>query len=246
MAAPLFCYNNLLRSATIVSEATITNFGFAKALDGGTSTQAGFAAGAARDVIVDFGSARSFDHVCAAGHNLSGVTLTIAGSSDNVSYTDIDAVTFSSNVVQVHEIDPGNVRYVRLRFSGMAGSVYVADLFLGTALELPYGIPHGFTPPEQGDQDVIDTNMAGNGALVGITITRKPKRTRLPLQDYPGSWFEANWSGLIESMKLYPAYFLWAAGKRAFYCTLARTAPSPAYNSNIRQSATLELEGFVE
>lgn len=246
MPAPLFCYNNLLRQATIVSEATISNFGFAKALDGGTSTQAGFAPGASRDVIVDFTSAKSFDHVCVAGHNLNGVTLTLAGSADNVSYTDIDALTYDNNHVQVSEIDAGSARYLRLRFSGMGGNAYVSDIFVGEALELPYGIPHGFVPPEQGDQDAIDTNMTGNGAIVGITVSRKPKSTRVSLQDYHASWFEAHWYDLIETMKLYPVYFLWGDGKRAFYCTLQRKPPQPSYNSNIRQSATLDLEGFVE
>lgn len=246
MAAPLFLYNNLLRAATIVSEATITNFGFAKALDGGTSTQAGFASGANRDVILDFGSAQTFDHLAVAAHSLSGTTLTIAGSSDNVSYTDIDAVTFSNNYVQIHEIDQGNVRYVRLRFSGMPTSVYVSDIFLGEALELPYGMPQGFVPPEFGDQDTVETNMTGNGALVGITVTRKPKRSKVQMQDYESSWFASNWSALIASLKLYPAYFLWAAGQRAFFCTLQKQAPQPQYSTNTRQSCTLDLEGFVE
>ena len=246
MAAPLFCYDNILRTATVLSEDTITNFGFSNALDGGTSTQVGMAIGSNRDIVVDLGSTKAFDYFCVAGHNLNGTTITIAGSSDNVSYSDIDSVVFSNNYVSVNNISSGNVRYVRFRFSGMAGSIYIADIFLGTALSLPYGLPHGFVPPEQGDQDIIETNMTGGGALVGISVTRKPKKTSINLQEYSSSWFETYWFDLIETMKVYPIYFLWKEGKRALFCTLERTPAQPAFTSNILQSTKLDLQGFVE
>jgi hypothetical protein len=246
MAAPYFLVTNKLRSAAILAEATAASFPFANALDGRTSTQAGFSSGAARNVDFDFGSAQTITHIGYAAHSLTGSTVAIYSSTNGSSWT-LRLSSIALAGVQTYEFGTSfSARYFRLSVTPASGTVYVSDFFAGQAIELPYGIPHGFVPPEQGDQDAIETNMTGNGALVGITVTRKPKRTRVSLNDYPASWFDSNWSALIETMKLYPAYFLWATGKRAFYCTLARTAPSPAYNSNIRQSATLELEGFVE
>lgn len=246
MPAPYFLVTNKLRSATIVAEATAAGFAFANALDGRTSTQAGFTSGAARNVDFDFGSSQTISHIGYAAHSLTGSNVDIYSSTNGSSWT-LRLSSIAQSGVQTYEFGTSfSARYFRLSVRPASGTVYVSDFFAGQAIELPYGIPHGFVPPEHGDQDVIDTNMTGNGALVGITVTRKPKKTRVSLNDYPSSWIDANWSTLIEIMKLYPVYFLWATGKRSFFCTLARTAPSPAYNSNIRQSATLELEGFVE
>ncbi len=241
-----FFYNNLLRSATVVSEDTISNFGFSNALSGRTSDQVGMSSGANRDIVVDFGSALTFNHVCVASHNLNGTTLTVAGSADNVSYTDIDSIAYDNNYVRCDEIDEATYRYVRFRFSGHAADIYIADLFLGTPLDLLYGVPAGFTPPEQADDDELDAHMTGSGALVGITVHTKPKEVRLTLADYPASWFETYWLDFAASMKLYPAYFLWATGKRAMYFTLDRRIGKPEFSTNTRQTLSLTMNGFVE
>lgn len=241
-----FFYDNLLRAATVVSEDTITNFEFINCLDGRTSSQVGLATGASRDIVVNLGSAKTFSAVCVAAHNLNGVTLTVAGSTDNVSYTDINSIVYDNNYVRCDSITSSAYQYVRFRFSGHAANVYISDLFLGGSLDLLYGVPHGWTPPEQADADEIETNMTGNGSIAGISVTRKPKPVRLKLDDYPSSWFETYWGDFIESLKQYPAYFLWAPGKRAFYFTPDRKIGSPSFNSNTRQSVTLSLEGFVE
>lgn len=246
MPAPYFLHNNILRAATVVSEATISNFGFANCIDGRTSSQMGIASGATRDVILDFGSARAFTHCAFASHNLSGSTLTLAGSSDNSTYTTVSTISPSSNVVQCHEFTSASYRYLRLRFTGMSGSVYISDLFVGTALELPYGMPVGFVPPEMSDQDAIDTNMTGNGAVAGISVTRKPKKIKVQLQDYESSWFDSSWPSFSANSKLYPFYFLWAPGKRAAFCVPDGKIGDVAHTYHTRMTITLSLEGFVE
>lgn len=241
-----FYYNNLLRSATVVSEDTVTNFEFANAIDGRTSSQVGMANGANRDIVLDFTSAVTVNTVCVAAHNLNGTTLTVAGSSDNVSYTTIGTIVYDNNNVRCDSITESTYRYIRLRFGGHTTTIYIADIFLGVPLDLLYGMPQGFTPPEQADRDEIETAMTGNGAIVGITVNARPKRIRIPLQDYPASWFTTNWVALINSLKAYPAYFLWKSDGRAMFFTLYRGAPDPAYGSNTRQSAIMTVEGFVE
>lgn len=243
---PSFYYDNLLRTATVLSEDTLTNFEFANGIDGRTSTQLGVASGADRDIVLDFGSAQQFSVLCVAVHNLNGASVVVAGSSDNVTYTDITTINYDNNYVRCDAVTQSTYRYVRLRFTGLLGSTYVGDIFLGESLELPYGVPDGFTPPEQADQDLIETNMTGNGALAGIDVTRKPKRLKLPLKNYESSWFESNWYSLTETMKLYPVYFLWSTGKRAFFCTFNRKTGVPSFKTNTRQSVTLDLQGFVE
>ncbi len=242
-----FFYDNLLRGATVVSEDTITNFELAEGLDGRTSTQVGMSSGATRDIIVDFGSAKTFEYVCVANHNLNGTTLDVAGSSDDVTYTPISSIVYDNNYVRADQITESTYRYVRLRFSGHAADIYIADIFVGQAdLELLYGVPYGFTPPEQADQDRIKANITGGGALVGLEVEKKPKPVNLSLNDYPASWYESNWQAFTDSLKQYPAYFLWATGKRAMYFTIKGKIGSPVHRSNLRQSITLKMIGFVE
>ena len=152
MPAPYFLHNNILRGATVISEATISNFGFANCIDGRTSSQMGVASGATRDIVLDFGSAKAFTHCAFASHNLSGATLTLAGSSNNSTYNTVAIIAPTSNVVQVHEFSSASYRYLRLRFTGMSGNVYISDLFVGVSLDLPYGMPVGFVPPELADR----------------------------------------------------------------------------------------------
>jgi len=241
-----FYYDNLLRSATVLSEDTATDFEVERGLDGRTSTQVGMETGANRDLVFDFGSAKSFSHVCVANHNLNGATLTVAGSSDNATYTTVGTIAYDNDYVRVDAVTSSSYRYLRLRFSGHASTIYIADIFVGQPLSLLYGIPHGFTPPEQADQDEIQAHMTGGGSLVGISIKQKPKRIRLALNDYPASWFKSNWLAFTESMKIYPGYFLWKDGERAMFFTFDRLIGIPAFRGNIRQSINLNMIGFVE
>lgn len=246
MPAPYFCYNNLLRGVTVVSEATLANFTLVKGTDGRTSSQVGMASGATRDIIVDFASAQTFTHFALANHNLSGTTVTLAGSSDNSTYTTVATISVANNYVQTHEFASATYRYLRLRFADHTANIYASDIFVGTALALPYGLPFGFVPPEQSDQDAIDVNMTGNGAIAGISVTRKPRQCKVQMQDYDSSWFESNWAAFVASLKLYPAYFLWAPAKRAMYFVIDGKVGDLPYTNHTRQSITLSIEGFVE
>ena len=245
MGAPFFLVTNKLRSATVLSEDTITDFDFENALDGKTSTQAGFAAGASRVVVLDFGTAQTVSHIAYAAHNLTGATILIESSTDNSSYTTRLSTTAIAGV-NTHEFTSFNERYFRLTLSGLAGNTYVSDFFAGEAIELPHGMPFGFIPPELADEDEIDVNMTGNGSTVGITVNSRPKRISVNMRDYLATWFDTNWLTLINGLKLYPGYFLWGESKRAMFCTIDKKAPKPSYTNHLYMSAKLDLEGFVE
>lgn len=246
MPAPYFLITNKLRAATILSEATVANFGFANALDGRTSTQAGFASGAGRDVVFDFGSAQTISHVGHAAHSLAGSTMALHSSTNNSTWT-LRLSWIAQAGVYTYELGTSfSARYLRLTVTPAAGTVYVSDFFAGQAIELPYGMPFGFVPPEFGDDDQVETNMTGNGAIVGTTVTRRPKKTSVDMRDYPSSWFDTNWLTITEGLKQYPGYFLWGTGKRPMFCSLDRKAPRASFSNHIHMSAKLELEGFVE
>lgn len=243
---PHFLYDNVLRSATVVSEDTLTNFEFANCVNGNTSSQMGLATGADRDVVLDLGVSKTFDYVCVAAHNLSGTTLTLAGSADDVGYTDIDTVVYGNNYVLVDQITQASYRFLRLRFSGHAGDIYISDLFIGAALEWPHPMPFGFSPPEDADEDLINSNRSGGGALLGQSVEVKPIKIKVPLVDVLESWFDAYWNDFKDSIKRSPGYFVWRDGARALYFTPFRRIGSTSYTAANRKSITLTVEGFIE
>jgi len=132
-----------------------------------------------------------------------------------------------------------------LAFFGNPEDVHFTDVFLGKSLELEQGMPKGFIPPDQYDQDVLSAGILGSAPVDGVNIIRKPKRCKIPLKNYTSAWFSDNWADLIAGLKQYPAYFSWDDSEKPMYCWLAKKAPLPVYTANTRQSATLDVEGFV-
>lgn len=245
--AAVFAYDNLLRGAAILSEETLVNFGAVKGADGRASSQVGFASGADRSVVYDFSIVKSFDTFCLANHNFgtSGASMKVEGSADNVGYSVIDTIAIANNNVKLHTLPSSSFRYVRLTIQGHGGAAYASDIYIGPSLLLPYGMPKGFVSPEEYDQDVISSNITGNGSLVGIDVEEKPKRCKIPIKDVERSWFDSYWLALVAAVKQYPAYFLWSEGERAMYFYFYRKAPAPKFTTNNRKSVTLDVEGVV-
>jgi hypothetical protein len=242
-----FAYDNFLRTATILSEDTTTNFEMVKGLDGRGYSRAGFESGADREVVFDFGTIKTFNLLLLANHNLGavGATITILVSSDNVSYSSVGASTITTDYVTEWSQSNRTYRYVKIKISGHTGAAYIGDLYLGTKLDIPYGMPRGFISPDQYDTDTITTNITGNGALAGVDVIERPKRCKIPLKNFERSWFDDNWAAFVASTKLFPSYFVWGSGERPIYFTFYKKVGSPKFTTNNRQSVTLDVEGVV-
>lgn len=242
----MIAYNNILRTATIDSEATAAGYPFSNALTGRTSEQVGFASGASRAVDFDNGSAVAVSALCVAHHNLGtvGATLTLAGSTDDVSYTTLVTQAFTDDNVTFLTFTEASYRYLRLTVSGHSGTAYIGDVFAGPVLELPYGPDVGWTQPVQSDEDDITANVTGSGAIVGISFVPRPKKSQIQFRDFEKSWFDSNWLTLVAGLKQYPAYYLWKAGERPMFFLLSRIDP-PKFTTHNRQAATLDIIGLV-
>lgn len=245
MPAPFFMVDNPLRGATVIAEDTITGFEFNNALDGSTSTQAGFLTGAARSVTFDLGVSTQLRFFGAAAHNMTGARVQIETSPNGSSFTVARTVYFSAGVT-VSEFAALSTRYLRITIDTFAVDGYVSDLFIGDAVELPYGMPVGFIPPEFADEDEINTNMTGNGAIVGIELNQRPKKIQVKLDDYEASWMASNWPILRDGLKQYPGYFLWSDTGQPFYGSFDGGADKPKYTSHNRMSGKVNMIGFTE
>lgn len=247
--AGVILYNNLLRSATITSETTITNFGIAHALDGRTSSQAGFQSGADRDTVFDFGSATSVDCVAFARHNFNtaNATITISGSADNVSYTTLTTATFTDDMVYTKAFTSASYRYIRVRVNATASNAYCSDIYIGEKLDLERSQKHGFIKPEFADNDKVIANTTLGQNLAGITIQQEMKSVRFDLFYYTAAFF-AVWETLAATMKSYPIYIVWNDNEQPFYCWPKSKIPNPAYAKNINgyYSVKMDMQGITQ
>lgn len=244
---------NVLRSATVVSEDTITNFPISSALDGRTATQSGFDDASNREVVFDLGEATSIDTLSIGRNNLSTKTITIAGSSDNVSYTNITgfiSVTTSSKVYSKKLSSPVSYRYYRLTVGSGVHDGYISDIALGEAVDLERSQKHGFIKPEFADGDRIVANITEGNNLAGLYVKQGFKRCKFSFFYYTASFFDTNWSTIIAEMKSYPIYIVWDTPEteRPFYCWPSSRMPQPEYSKNITgyYNASLDMEGITE
>jgi len=239
----LFAYDNLLRAATIDSEVSENSFSYS--VDG-----AGFSfAGVLADgyAVFDLDSAKAIDTICLQGHNFAtvGASIKIEVSSDNSTYIDKGTFTPLSNGVVLYSITSTTYRYVKITILNHTGTAYINNLFVGEALQLPGGMQKGFVPPDQCDSDTVKANLTANGLLVGLDVTENPIVCKIPLINFDRSWFKSNWLGFVESVKLYPAYFLWEAGAQPIYFKFNKKPPVPKFTTHLHESVTISIEGVI-
>jgi len=238
------CYNNILRSATVQSEDTLSGFGIANALDGRTSSQVGFSSGANREVDFDLGATTAMKTLAIARHNLGtvGGTVNVYGSNDGSIYIFILALTPTDDKVNVKEWTvTNNYRYYRITISGHTSAAYIGDIFIGPHLELQRDQKHGFVKPDFSDGDTVIPNITRGQNLVGLNIKEQPKRVRFQMPFYSSSFFN-DWESLVAQMKLYPVYIKWNDNETPFYCWPTRSMPQPSYSRNINGYYDIKMD----
>jgi len=251
-------YNNLLRSATVLSDTTATGFGPSNSLDGRTSTFSKMAAGTDQNIVYDFGSAKSFDSFALARHNFGANTyITVQGSADNITYTNIITsvnVIYDKNIFK--DLGSQSYRYVKILWTDTSQEMVFADVFIGPSLELQRSQLHGFTRPGLSDGDSVIANVTRGKELAGLTIRPNPERVRFTMPYYTSAWL-SEFISLRDTMKEYPIYMIWditrsetpfTGGEPAFYCWPTKSLPAPKYSKNINgyYDVRFDMTGFYK
>ena len=248
----LILYGNVIRNGTPSSIGTVSG-SIANLIDGRTSTSESFASGATREFIIDYGSATNVNCLGVARSNLYsvGATVTIQGSTDNVSYSTLFSLTPTNGDVQVKlDSTTHSYRYYKIQISGHSNTVNITDIAIGEAKILERDQAFGFKPPVYADGDTVIPNITRGRNLVGLTIKQGPKRIKLSLPYYTVSFF-SDWAILTDSIKKFPFYLVWKGDNtsEAFYCWPYNKVPEPKYSKNISGYAyldtTLDLEGIT-
>lgn len=253
--------NNYLKTATFVSQETISGFAMDKAIDGRTNTQAGFDSGANRVVVIDFGSLKAISAIGIARHNAGsvGATLTFAHSATvGGTYTDFHVIepvdnsivwdTFNVNPDLSYITDEITARYIRLTVSGHSADLYIADLYVGEKLDLPDNTDDGLVGYEWCDNDEIITNLTYTNELVGITTLAKLPTAVLKMNNVLPSWMRTYYAGVIVALKTAPIYWRWKEyGVSAFYCWPQKNTGQPRYVEKGKYvSFEIKVEGIRE
>lgn len=252
--------NNIIDNAdvTVVSQSTISGSAFTRAIDGRLTTNAGFASGATRIVVIDLGSERSFNAVGLARHNFAavGCTLEIYTGTSTTSSTTTLLATIEPDTDYVIWEDVGaqiTDRYLYLYFSGHSSAAYLGDIVIGTVLSFGTGQPVGFVDPVLASNDEIIGNVTRGGFVAGTTYRPRPKRFSISIRNQTATWFEENWPTVLGALRRGPFYFRWAdtddgfsTAKRPAYCWVRKEIDSPQYSSQRHCSVSIEVEGITE
>lgn len=245
---------SLLASASIVSSDALSGYPATNWSDNRTTTQTGFATGATRRVVYDFGAAQTFSAVGIAKANVhtASADLVVEGSANGSTWTEVFSKSYSSIFDQViyEEFTPVNYRYVRLSFSGHTGTLYISDLTLGAHLKIK-GQPSGWTEPKNAHKDQIVSNVTRGNELAGLSFYSYPKEFKIHIANLTISESDALAWPLGIAVLSGPFYFKWANasedgidGAPAF-CWLKNQLPQSPWSSLNRIDITIDCMGFV-
>lgn len=157
---PRIYYDNFLtrRDASgnfVVPDANITvtdtfagDYNKANVRDWRKFTRHKFSDAAGSKVIkFDYGSNIAASAMIIFGHNLSGSTVQLHASTDDITYVAItSAFSPTDNTLILKEFSSSARRYWRLTLSALAAIPEIGELFVGTYLELPWYMGPNFNP----------------------------------------------------------------------------------------------------
>lgn len=198
-AYPFALFGNLLAGATIT--ATDTADGFAPASVATENTyQAWKAADTSADLLIDFGTAKTFDTLAIAGHNLGTVAGKVglswrALATDAWTTVAVSGAAPDNDPAAILAASTISARYAKISFSDAplpTAAAVVAVACIGKRLEFPGWQGPDFTRPA--DAVTVDgsASLSMEGQYLGATIRRKAGRLSPRLSPLPRTWADAN------------------------------------------------------
>jgi hypothetical protein len=248
----IILYDNILTGGTTTfSNADATNVG-ANVYDYKTTTYYEVDTTGSQTIKHDAGSGNTSTVSAFAlqGHNMSDTNsaLTLAYSSDDVTYTDFLTITPSDNDnVMRYSTTSQSYRYWRLTITNCAATTKITNLFIGSALDLQTGAAIGFTPPAFGRTDRVLRGITEGGQFTGATLLSHELTSTIKASYLPASWVDTNYEALRAHVMTKPFFYCWDYTNHSdevAYCWLAGNAvPQLRYSHNALLELSMTVNG---
>ncbi len=249
-------YNNLVKSGTVTVSSEATGFEKENAQSWKTSTWWSPANSLGSFYYVDMGAAVFVDCWGVAGHDIAtkGTNIIVQSSSTGSwsgEQLDLDVLITPTEDATIFRKRAGvNARYFRFSVnnSAIGDAPFIANFFLGEALQLERGQPTGFAPANLDRERNIYNNMSQGGNFLGRAIQYKGSNIEIQQKMITRTWIDANWSALADHVELYPFYFIWDSENQpdeAAYC-IAKKITYPKYSDTLNFDFSLDCEAIYD
>lgn len=159
---------------------------------------------------LDAGSSKMANYFGIAAHTLgsSGCTITIAGSDDNITWTDIDSLTPTDDSPIMFLFANRIARYWRLSING--GAVpSIGVVYVGPVLEMMRPIFGGVSPINLSRVTVIRPNKSEGGQWIGRSVIRSGFIMSVQYNNLDGQWYRTNFDPFVQSAIYTPFFYAW-------------------------------------
>ncbi len=160
-------------------------------------------------ITKDCGAPTSVDYMLLTGGEFAGLTITLRGSTDNFSGSNVvlgTAAVETGKGVFLHLTTPASYRYYRIQIAGAtAPSVSIAAV--GLAMEMPYGLGEGYDALGREEEGARNANE--NGYPLGVVATFERIKRNITFNLVGWSFLRSDWLAAWEEIKKRPFGFVW-------------------------------------
>lgn len=203
------CYSNIARSATITASSETSGFE-AENVQNALTWNFWRPTSVAATIVFDLGTAQDVDYCGIAAHNCGtkGNTITIAYSSNNSTWTNVDDTTPTDDSVILFLFTQRNYRYWRITISG-GTAPDIGVIYLGTQLTMQRSTYGGHTPITLSKKTSVRPQKSEGGQWLGRSKIRQGAQTNLAFKNLTASWVRTYFEPFIDSAIDYPFFFAW-------------------------------------
>lgn len=235
-------YDNIIESQTSITNDESADYPLSNALNWNLYDVWKPGVSGVSNVDFTLAASDSADYIAIYGHNIEGVTISLAR------YTGFSHNTFHSFVAGSGTIferfsSVTDDRW-RITFSGLTTSSYITCIAMGSALQLnPLRTP--FAPPPLADNAEIINNISVENILLGRITRKAPFELRIDQTIVNPDWVDANAKDLIEHVNAKPFFFTWDINRDdACICWTDRPVEPPQYRRYGYQDFSIRCWGY--
>lgn len=249
--SPRILYENLVRDATATAdeEATdhpVTLLQHWLTAPGerwqGITTNAQF-------VTFDFGTAKTFDAVGVAAHNMEGATLSVEVSTDGMAWTTASEVIMLANNESILFLFAEEIRrYMRLNIVPASVAPAIGVVYAGSVMSVQHTLYAGHRPITIARNANRIGQIADTGHFLGVVVNSEWYSFEAELTHLKASWVRSEFKMFAQEALTRPFFWAWRPSQYPREVGFAHLT-SPALPQNTGpgdlMSVSLSMRGFV-